>query len=156
MLNDANLFLSVTQSLARLVTDFAEAEMPGSKVINWDDHANINELPEQDVIGLAGIGLAEDEPKKYSITLGIMVSTWNDPGLDRLTTAISKLFGQIAPGKRVTVYTLSDNGLAADEASWMVTTLPRAALPITKAEVRAIQAVECQLLLDPGAASSLR
>ena len=156
MLNNANLFLSVTQSLARLVTDFAEAEMPGSQVINWDDHANINELPEQDVIGLAGIGLAEDEPKKYSITLGIMISTWNDPGLHRLTTAISKLFGQIAPGTRITVYTLSDNGLAADEASWMVTTLPRAALPITKAEVRAIQAVECQLLLDPGATSSLR
>jgi hypothetical protein len=155
-LTEENLYESVKLSLERFVDDFRVDHFPTATQINWDDHANIQELPEADVIGLAGIGLAEDEHKKYQITFGVLASTWGDKGLVRLTKAVSAMFGRIAPENKIVVYTESPDGLSAVPKSWMVTALPRAVTPVQKAEVRAVQGVECHVLLDPGATSYLR
>lgn len=156
MLTDDNLYESVQMSLTRLVEDFREQHMPEAEHINWDAHANLNELPEADVIGLAGLGLAEDDDKQYEITFGILMSTYNDATLTRLTRLISRFFACVAPQKRIQVYSVSPDGETALETSWMVAALPRAVTPVSRAEVRAVQGVEARLLLDPGALSRLR
>lgn len=155
-LTKRNLFKSVQQSLTRYVEEFRLAEMPDAAHINWDDHANINELPESDCIGLAGVGMTEDEENKFEVVFGIAVSTWKDERLTRMTDMISMLFGDMEAGTRFTLYAASADGLSAEAKSWMVAALPRAVTPVQKAEIRAVQAVECRLLIDPGATSSLR
>lgn len=156
VLTDDNLYESVTLSLMRYVEDFRAEVMPEAEYVNWDAHSNIGELPEADVIGLAGVGLAEDEDKKYEVTFGVLVSTWNDANLNRLTAAVSKMFGRVKPGRTIRVYALDAAGENAVDKTFMVAALPRAVTPVSKAEVRAVQGVECRLLLDPGALTSLR
>ena len=153
-LSKSEIYSSVAFSLARRIEDFREEFMPNATYINWDAHATINELPAGDLIGLAGIGLAEDEHKKYEITFGIQIATENDPGLHRMTELISELFAVTEPETKIKVFK-AVNGEAV-EASWLVAALPRAVTPVQRAEIRAVQAVEGKLLLDPGAASSLR
>lgn len=130
--------------------------MPDADYINWDYHANINELPEKDIIGMAGAGLAEDDPKHYEIIFGVMISCYQDEGGARLTRLMSELRAWYLPETRIQVYVRSLDGLQAVPATWMVMTLPLAVLPASKAEVRVIRALECRALLDPGASSPLR
>ena len=156
MLTKYNLYSSVVQSLTRFVEEARVELMPSATLINWDGHANVNELPEGDLIGLGGVGMSEDEDRHYEVVFGILASTWDDENLYRLTNLISNLRGRLVPETRLGVFTLTPDGLQAVEKSWMVTALPLAVTPVQKAEVRAVQGVECRLLLDPGATSSLR
>ena len=156
MLTERNLYASVVQSLTRFVEEARLELMPNGTLINWDGHATINELPEGDLIGLAGVGMSEDSPREYEVVFGILASTWDDENLYRLTQIVSDLRGRLVPETRLGVFTLSPDGLQAVEKSWMVAALPLAVTPVQKAEVRAVQGVECRLLLDPGATSSLR
>src|SRR5690606_31998613 len=129
MLTNDNLYESVQMSLTRLVEDFRAQHMPDAAHVNWDAHANLNELPESDVIGLAGLGLAEDDDKQYEVTFGILMSTYNDATLTRLTRLISRFFAQVAPQTRIQVYSVSPDGETALESSWLVAALPRAVTP---------------------------
>jgi hypothetical protein len=151
-MNEADLYNNVVVSITRVIEQFRLAEMPNSQYINWDAHAQINELPARDVIGLAGVGMAEDEPKNYSIVCGIAIATYEDPHLSRLTKLISKLRAKFANQARITVY---DHGAAVPD-SFMVAALPLAIMPVGNTESRSMQAIEVHLILDPGAASSLR
>lgn len=151
-----DLYEAAVLSLARKVEDFRLVQMPDAQSVNWDYHANISELPESDVIGLAGVGLAEDDPKHYEVIFGVMVSCYKDEGGARLTRLMSLLRAAFLPETRIQVYIRSGDGLSALPACGMVTALPLAVLPPSKAEVRVIQALECRALLDPGASSPLR
>lgn len=153
-LSKDEIYESVVLSLTRWVEDFRLEQMPDATYVNWDAHATLNELPPGDLIGLAGVGMAEDEHRKYEITFGVQVATENDPNLHRMTALVSKMFGRVEPSTKLTVYK-AENGQAVP-ATWMVAALPRAVTPVLRAEIRAVQAVEAKLILDPGAASSLR
>ena len=154
MLTDDILYESAVFSLQRMVEDFRVEHFSTATYLNWDAHATIAELPEGDLIGLAGVGMAEDEPKKFELVAGVQVSTTNDPNLDRMTRIISRLFSRVKPESRVDIYVAQGGQVV--KAGWMVTALPRGVTPVQRAEVRAVQAVEFRLLLDPAAASSLR
>lgn len=59
-MSSPKIYAAVTLSLTKLVEEFRQAQMPDAAYVNWDAHAQIGELPQQDAIGLAGVGLAED------------------------------------------------------------------------------------------------
>ena len=147
-----DLYDNVVASLIRFVQDFREEWMPDADYVNFDAHAQLNELPQKDIIGMAGVGFSEDDPSRYEIMCGISVSTWGDPNLARLTKMISKLRGRLIPGTALTVY---DHDTAAPDAH-MVTITPLAIMPVGQAETRTVQSIEIHLLLDPSAGSSLR
>ena len=151
-LTEEQLFESIVLSLTRKVEDFRLANMPSSQYVNWDNHANINELPESDVCGLAGVGMAEDDDDIYSIVFGVAMSTWGDTGGHRLTKLISKMRAQFTKGTRLTVY--DPDAMTAVPKTWMITVLPLAVTPVQKAEVRAVQSVMVHALLDPSSTSS--
>lgn len=154
MLNAETLYEDVVNSLARRVEDFRLAHMPNATYINWDAHAEIEELPSGDLIGLAGVGMAEDEAGIYEIVFGVMIGTEQDENLHRLTRCMSRLRALFVPETRMTVYTVSDDGLSAVPDSWMVTKTPMAITPVSRAEVRPVQALEVRALLDPSALAS--
>lgn len=144
-----DLYDNVVVSLIRFVEDFRKEFMADADYVEWDGHAELSELPKKDVIGMAGCGLAEDQPGLYEVVFGVQVSTWGDPNLGRLRKLVSRLRGRLVPETRITVY----NHDTAAEDSWLVTATPLAVLPVARAETRAIQAVEVRALLSPAAAS---
>lgn len=150
------LYENVVLSLQGYAEAFRLEHMPTAEFVDWDDHANITELPEMDIIGLMGVGMAEDEANIYEIVCGFGISTYQDPGKARLTSLISKLRGRLVPKTAIRVLEPSVDGLTAIDKTWMVTALPLAVNPVMKAEVRAVQSIEVRLLLDPGASSPLR
>lgn len=154
--DDDELYENVVISLVKFVKDFQEAEMPGGDYITWDAHAELNDLPEIDLIGINGVGLAEDEARKYDIVFGISIAVFNDEGLARLTKLISKMRARLKAETRIPIYRLSDSGLVAEPWSWAVMVLPTAITPVGRAELRPVQSLELRALLDPGAASYLR
>lgn len=153
-LTEENLYESVVLSLHREIELFRLEHMPSSQYLNWDEHAEMTELPEGDLIGLAGVGLAEDTDKEYDIPFAVLVSTYKDPGMHRMTKLLSRLRARFVAGTKLPVFT--EVGGVAVEKTWMVTRLPLAVTPASKAEVRLVQGIEARALLDPGAASSLR
>lgn len=151
-MTEADLYDNVVSSLEKVVNDFRKEHMPDAEYVNWDAHAQLTELPQADCVGLAGVGLSEDDPKSYEIALGVAVSTWDDPGLYRLRKLMSKLRACFIPETRIQVY----DHETAEPNCFMVCVVPLGIMPVGKAETRSVQAMEVRLLLDPGAASSLR
>ena len=68
----------------------------------------------------------------------------------RLTKLVSKLYGILAPETRIPIYDLT----TTLPVSWMVVKTPVAITPVTRAEIRSIQFVECRALMDLAASSS--
>ena len=149
-MNRARLYKNVVSSLQKFVTDFQAERMSDAEYIAWDAHAQIMELPSTDGIGLAGVGLAEEGKNEWEIIFGVAVTTWEDPNLFRMTDLISDLFDRLAPETTVPVVD-ADTGAVL---SWMVLTPPCAITPVGRHEVRAVQAVECRALLNPGSTSA--
>lgn len=151
-MNEADLYYNVVQSLVKYIKDF-QTSIPGSAYVDWDEHANISELPDNNLlIGMAGVGLTEDAPGFYEVVFSFGIATYNDLHLFNLRRHISTLFGKLKTDARIPVY----DAETAQEISWMVVKSPRAITPVTKAEIRSLQFVELTASLDPGAASSLR
>jgi len=152
--NHERLYANVVTSLMKFVEDFRKVEMisPASQYLSWDEHAEIEELPSVDLIGLAGVGLVEEEMGQFEVACGIAVSTKDDPNLTRITQLVSKLRGLFRPGQALVVY---DNETAIPQ-TFMISAPPIAVLPIGRAETRIVQTLEVRLLLHPGAGSALR
>ena len=68
----------------------------------------------------------------------------------RLTDLVSKLYGALVPETRIPIYDLT----TTRPVSWMVVRTPVAITPVTKAEIRSIQFVECHALMDLSASAS--
>ncbi|AKU43544.1 hypothetical protein CPT_Seuss18 [Caulobacter phage Seuss] len=154
MIKPEDLYINVILSLTRFVEDFRLAHMPTADLIDWDDHANIEELPEKDVIGLMGVGMATDVKDQHEVVFGIGLSTYADKGKVRLSRLISKMRGALDPEGTIQIYEESLDGLTAVKKSWMVLAHPVAVTPTSKTEVRVVQAVEARALVSPAATSS--
>lgn len=156
MIDRKKLYLNVVLSLTRFVEDFRAANMPNADLIDWDDHANINELPEKDVIGLMGVGMATDAPYHHEVVFGVGISTYADKNKVRLTRLVSMMRGEIDPDAQATIqiYEESPDGLTATKKSWMAMAHPVAVTPTSKTEVRVVQAVEGRALISPSSTTS--
>lgn len=146
-MSSPKIYAAVTLSLTKLVEEFRQAQMLDAAYVNWDAHAQIGELPQQDAIGLAGVGLAEDEPGHYEVAAAVALSTWDDMNLIRLTKLVSDFFDLLPISGRVAVFNPADG----TPMSFMVVAGPRSVSPVGKAETRSVQALEFRLLLSPDA-----
>lgn len=146
-----DLYYNVVISLVKFINEF-RGTISGANYLDWDEHANIAELPKDPIlIGPAGCGLSEEEDG-YNVVFSFGISTYEDKNLFTLRRTISSLFGQLTVGKRIPVY----DAETGEEISWMVIKTPRAVTPVTKAEIRSLQFVEMNAKLELGATSSLR
>jgi hypothetical protein len=147
-----NLYNNIVQSVVKFCEDTRlefQARPELSDVItfvDWDEHANINELPSGDILGPAGVGMT-DEQGVYEIVMAIGCSTYQDPSLFRLRKMMSLLYGKLKPQSKLTLY---DHD-TAQPITFMVSTSPVSVTPITKVEARPLQFIELKLLADPRA-----
>lgn len=150
-MNRKDLYRNITTSLVKLINDFRTTNAPEAAYIDWDAHAQISELPtEGALMGPAGAGIAEEEDGIH-VVFSFGVSTYQDPNLFRLRELSSELFGLVAPGSTIPIYDHAAIEAGGDivPVSWMVVTTPVALTPVTKAELRSVQFVEANALLNP-------
>jgi hypothetical protein len=113
--------------------------------VDWEAHANINELPTRDLIGTTAVSFSEEEPDVFAGSMTIGVSTYaNDQNLFRLRNIVGEVFRQLRPGEKIPFYdheTLMQKG-------WLYVVNGTTVLPMTKADVRPLQFVQCSFVFD--------
>lgn len=150
-MNDAKLYKNIISSLLKFITDFQAANLPASTFFNWDAHAQADLMPEGDLIGPAGCGMAHEE-RGIHVVFSFGVSTSNDINLFRMVDVMSQLYGALKPQTTLPVYDTDTQ----EVVSWMVVRTPVSLMPATKAQIRSVQFINATALIDPGATSSLR
>lgn len=100
-----NLFLDAQASLfafcqARAAAYRAAGLSADLAVVKFDAHADLAELPETDVLGVAQYAV-ETDGRVFEVTAMIGVSTLGDTNLFRLDQMINDLYGRLLPDRIV-------------------------------------------------------
>ena len=113
---------------------------------DWEAHANMAELPNKDLVGPMTLGITEGDPGMYEISFAIGISTYtNDEGLFRMRYYADRVFDRLKYGNKINfldaetgmkrgVFVLVDGTMLA---------------PMSRADVRAFQYIQCVMLLNP-------
>jgi hypothetical protein len=116
------------------------------RLIDWEAHANINELPDADLIGPTALAISEDEPEIFRVSFAMGVSTYQtDTNLFRMRDYLNRIFDRLRYDKQIDLY---DANSAAKKGKLYVTTGTTLS-PMTRAEVRPFQYVQVECLLEP-------
>lgn len=136
------ILVNVWASLVKYVKD----KYPSWEYIDWEDHANIEQLPASDCVGLNGLGaIADDETDTFSFSIAF--STWDDKNLFRLRAAIAAVYEDLRhSGKSLTLYD-ADSGLAIGK---LVITAGTVLAPMGRAEARPYQLITATLKVALG------
>lgn len=111
--------------------------------VDWEAHANINELPNCDCIGPTALAFTEGSPGLAEANFAIAGSTYgDDTNLFRHRKIMSMIFERLRPTKQMKIY---DAGSAL-EKGYMVFTDGTTLVPMTRAEARPWQYVQVQAL----------
>lgn len=111
------------------------------KPFNFDTHATINQLPNEDLVGIAELSLRNDQ-ETYEITVMFVVCTGSDDTYsERLNPMIDYLFDKLKPGHQIMLVT-EDTGQIVGKA-----TIERGVtvLPIASTKGRPMQAISVVL-----------
>ncbi len=124
---------------------------PEAKIqfIDWEAHANIEELPNCDLIGPTALVVMETSPQMFDVNFAIAVSTYqSDEHLFRHRHYLSMIFEKMRVGKQLPIY----DDETAQEFGYLIFTDGTGVMPMTRAVTRPWQYVQVQGLLEPGLA----
>jgi hypothetical protein len=143
------IYNNIVQSIVKFTLVQKDALALGLEYLDWDAHANIHELPEQDLIGPAGVGMV-DEDEEFEIVFGIGASTLHDASLFKIRKIIDHLHSVMRPGMKIPYY---DHATATVKSHMII--LPGVTVaPMGRTEVRPVQFIEARALLNPFGASA--
>ena len=110
--------------------------------INFDNHGNIHELPNQDLVGPGGFTLSTEQGLvRGFFSLG--VGTVNDDGMFRHIDMIDFFFRRYSPQARIPVYDLETS-----QELGVLIVKEMDALPVLRTEVRGLQYIQVALASD--------
>ncbi|MBC2806551.1 hypothetical protein ACCS91_33425 [Rhizobium ruizarguesonis] len=142
-----NLWGSIV-AFANDVIDDRKPIHPNAKIryVDWEAHANIQELPEADLIGTTAITFTEDEPEMFHGSFTIGVSTYgNDHHLFRLRNYVGEVFKRLRPTSKIGFY----DHQTLEQKGWLHIVDGTIVMPMTRADVRPLQFIQCQFIFDP-------
>ena len=142
-----NIWSSIVVLTKQLIAEMA-AEYPNSKIefIDWEAHANINELPNCDLVGPTAMTITEHSPSLVSVSFAIGVSTYqDDKNLFRHRDYIGRVFERLRPESTFSYF----DSEASLVKSVLIATDGTMLSPMTKSESRPWQYVQCECLLQP-------
>jgi hypothetical protein len=114
-----------------------EGQLPHLTYCDFEDHANIQDFPEADCIGVAGLGAHADEGTD-TIIFSIGFSSFSDPNLFRQRAAAAQLFEELRRGgKQIKLY---DSSTSAEKGALVITSGTVLA-PLTKSDTRPFQTI---------------
>ena len=115
--------------------------------IDWEAHANIEELPDTDLIGPTSLVIMETSPQFFDVNFAIGVSTYStDSNLFRLRHYISMAFNRLRVGKQIPIYQAG----TTTKIGYLKFSDGTGAMPMTRATTRPWQYVQVQGQLEPG------
>lgn len=145
------IFPSVSGSIIKvcqqLITE-GIARYPDAPIqfVDWEAHANIQELPDVDALGLTALTITEMSPHFFEVSFAIAVSTYQtDKNLFRLRDYLSKIFELMRPEKQFKIY----NSDTAQPLGFLIFTSGTMIAPMSRAEARPWQYVQAVGLLEP-------
>lgn len=135
-----NMYQNFQASLFRYCKEFAD-EMKDKgdadlQVFKFDAHADLNKVPEQDVIGLMEYAIETDDGT-HVVTTMIALSTINDTNILRLDRLISTLYDRLQVGATIYVYDFETNV----KVGMLKVMNGTAILPVLNTETRPVKAV---------------
>lgn len=80
-------------STVRMIVDAIE-QFPGVEYFEWDAHSDEFKLPQKDLIGLVAFSCTEND-QFHDITFGVVIMTYNDPGLIRSTKYVDFFYKRL-------------------------------------------------------------
>ena len=138
---------SITRFSNMLITDLRTINADGDlSFIDWESHANINELPDKDLLGPTAMTITENSSQMFEINFAIAVSTYSsDKNLFRMRSYLAEAFERMRTQKQLKVY---DSQTAA-ALGYMVFIDGTMIAPMSRADVRPWQYVQATALLEP-------
>lgn len=139
-----DIFQNCKFSLIRFVKDRGAALSPPiTTFVDLDAHAELDDLPKKDFVGLSGFSMQFDD-KHITVFCSIVVCVWDDKDLVRLTRTVNSFVAALKPGKQVPLW--DGNGFS----DWLVVGNDLAIEPTDRSDQRAIQMITPRLLgVDP-------
>lgn len=134
--------------LCNQIIQDAQTAHPEAEVgfVDWEAHANIEELPNMDLIGPTALVLMETSPQMFDVNFAIGVSTYaTDENLFRLRHYISMAFEKLRVGKQIPVY----DSETATTIGYIKFVDGTGVMPMSRAVTRPWQYVQVQGVLDP-------
>lgn len=129
--------------IAELKSVHPEGEL---ELIDWESHANIMELPNNDLLGPTALTITEHSAQILEVNFSIAMSTYStDSNLFRHRDYLSKTFELLRPGKQLKIY----DSVTALPQGYMIFTDGTLLAPMSRAETRPWQYVQASALLEP-------
>lgn len=142
---------SIVKMTNELIIEF-KGDYPAVPIefIDWEAKANIQELPNSDLIGPTGLGISEDTPEIVTVVFAMGVSTYqSDTNLFRHRDYLDRIFERMRYKNHIVLY---DANTALPKGKLYFTD-GTAMSPMTRAEARPFQYIQAECLLEPSSAS---
>lgn len=89
---------NIEASILKFCNDLNTELVLGCKVFNFDTHATVNELPQDELIGLMGLDLLNSGGLIEGSCMIAVCTLNDDTDLSKLRKAISSVFDRLQPG----------------------------------------------------------
>lgn len=143
--NYHDLWTSVFAKLKSMIETFeSEALTDKMTVCNFDAVAEIEEFPDNDLIGVRNFGIQQVHGKLYEVVFLATISTVDDTNLKRLEQMIGVLFDEFSVGRQINLLN-SDTGNTQGQLTVMDGT---EVLPVLNTRARAVKAIAVRLSSD--------
>jgi|HigsolmetaAR201D_1030396.scaffolds.fasta_scaffold14574_5 hypothetical protein len=136
---------SIVKMTNEMITEF-KGDYPSIPIefIDWETKANIQELPNADLIGPTALGITEETPEIIVVDFAIGVSTYQtDTNLFRQRDYLDRLFDRMRYKRHITLFDAN----TAQPKGRMVFTEGTTISPMTRAEARPFQYIQAECLL---------
>jgi hypothetical protein len=140
----ANLWGSIIKLSQELITTVTNAGVGTPQLLDWEAHANIQELPNADLIGPTTLGFIEED-KVISVSFAMAASSYNDVNLFRHRAMMGHIFERLRPEMRIPYYDAN----TAQVIDHLIITDGTTLAPMSQVEPRPWQLVMVQALLGP-------
>lgn len=142
------LYSTFKKSLIRFANQFgqdvsAHGLVNGLEYVELDAHAQLNELPNKNLIGVSGYTLDIDE-QFVSVACGFGVSILDDPQLFQLGQVMDALLDRLLPTRTIPVY----HPTTGNKLGQLIVTNGTSVLPVARTDTRTIQFITADFESD--------
>lgn len=102
-----NLRVSIIRFIKDQIADLNSTYGRGVEYYDFGNHADNQEIPDGDLIGLTSFGVTNDT-NDHEVVFGIGLSTWQDAGSFNLADYVSSFYDQMQNGMIFPIYDHSD------------------------------------------------
>lgn len=147
-------YLNVWTSIAAFIKQqmemiVANGIVPADQIemVDWENHANIEELPPLHLIGPASLALEEQSAYIYHASFVVGLGSFDDKGLFVHRQMIDLIGKSLSGGTKMSVF----DSKTEQPYSWLKIIDGTTVAPLSRSGQRALQFIQVEGLVDPAA-----